>query len=78
MKVEIITPDANIFAGEANAIQVPGTDGLLGILNGHAALVSTLRAGKVKVTVENGEDKFFDINGGVVEVLNNTIMILAE
>ncbi|MFT6845960.1 MAG: F-type H+-transporting ATPase subunit epsilon [Flavobacteriales bacterium] len=78
MKVEIITPDANIFAGEATALQVPGTDGLLGILNGHAPLVSTLAKGKVKVTAENGEDKFFDINGGVVEVLNNKVMILAE
>jgi F-type H+-transporting ATPase subunit epsilon len=78
MKVEIITPDANVFAGEATALQVPGTDGLLGILNGHAPLVSTLQAGKVKVTVEKGEEKFFDINGGVVEVLNNSVMILAE
>lgn len=78
MKVEIITPDANVFAGEATALQVPGTDGLLGILSGHAPLVSTLKAGKVKVTVEKGEEKFFDINGGVVEVLNNTVMILAE
>lgn len=78
MKVEIITPDANVFAGEAIALQVPGTDGLLGILNGHAPLVSTLQAGKVKVTVEKGEEKFFDINGGVVEVLNNSVMILAE
>lgn len=78
MKVEIITPDSNVFAGEATALQVPGADGLLGILNGHAPLVSTLQAGKVKVTVEKGEEKFFDINGGVVEVLNNTVMILAE
>lgn len=78
MKVEIITPDKNVFAGEASAVQVPGTDGLLGILNDHAPLVSTLKAGQVKLTVEKGEEKFFDINGGVVEVLNNKIMVLAE
>lgn len=77
MKVEIITPDTNVFSGEATAVQVLGVDGLLGILNDHAPLISTLQEGKVKLTVE-GQDQFFDINGGVVEVLNNTIMILAE
>lgn len=77
MQVEIITPDATVFSGQAEALVVPGTDGLLGILNSHAPLISSLKEGEVKVT-QNGQDQLFNINGGVVEVQNNTVMVLAE
>ena len=47
------------------------------ILNNHAPLISALQKGKVKIR-KNGSDEFFEINGGVIEVLNNKILILAE
>jgi len=77
MLLDIISPDKKIFSGEVEAIVVPGTEGSIGILNHHAPLISTLDAGQVKVT--NGQkDEFYDIKGGVVEVLNNKVIILAE
>jgi len=77
MNVEIITPDKQLFKGEATSVVVPGSDGLLGILSNHAPLISSLKKGTVKVSSNNG-DESFEVNGGVVEVLNNSVMILAE
>ena len=77
MNVDIITPDKNLFTGEASSITVPGSDGSLGILDNHAALISSLKEGQVKLTTTEGE-KTFDVKGGVIEVLNNKVIILAE
>ena len=77
MRIEIITADAQLFKGEATYVGVPGVDGSLGFLNNHAPLITVLKAGKVKVTTEDG-DKFFDVKGGVVEVNKNTVIVLAE
>ena len=77
MNLSIITPDKNLYAGEASSVVVPGTDGMLGVLDGHAPLISSLKKGQVKVTTAKGEE-LFDVNGGVIEVMNNTVIILAE
>jgi F-type H+-transporting ATPase subunit epsilon len=77
MNVEIITPDKQLFKGDATSVVVPGSDGLLGILNNHAPLISSLKKGTVKLSTSEGEQTF-EVKGGVVEVLNNTVMILAE
>ena len=77
MTVEIITPDKEIFSGSASLVQLPGIDGLFEILENHAALVAALSKGKIKLITEN-ETLFFEINGGVVEVLKNKVQILAE
>lgn len=77
MKLEIITPDKRIFEGEADLIQLPGSDGLFEILNNHAPMIAALKKGRVKVGKAN-DFQFFEINGGVVEVLNNKILVLAD
>jgi len=76
MKLQIVTPDEELFSGEVNSIVVPGTDGLIGILNDHAPMVSSLKQGKIKVDVDK-QEKFFDVMGGVEEVLRNNVIILA-
>ncbi|MBK8586496.1 MAG: ATP synthase F1 subunit epsilon [Bacteroidetes bacterium] len=77
MHLEIITPDKKIFAGEVTSVSVPGTTGRFEMLNNHAPIISTLLNGKVKVKDKEGV-KTFDVKGGVVENLNNKIIILAE
>lgn len=78
MKLEIITPDTNLYSGDASSIIAPGIDGSLGILDNHAALITTLAKGQVKVTEANGNNLTFDVEGGVLEVCNNKTIILAE
>jgi F-type H+-transporting ATPase subunit epsilon len=80
VKVEIITPDSTIFTGDnVGLIQLPGIDGSFEVLNNHAPLISVLRKGKIKV-INKGEkeERFFDINGGVIEVVSNKVLVLAE
>ena len=77
MQLEIITPEENIYSGEVDMINLPGSDGFFGLLDGHAPLISTLKAGDIKIT-ENGSDKTFTVNSGVVEVNNNKVIVLAE
>ncbi len=77
MKLEIITPDKKVFSGEAAAVTFPGTEGQFQVLNNHAPLVSTLGVGDL--TVDTGSTKqVFRIDGGVVEVLKNKVLVLAE
>ncbi len=77
MKLEIITPDKTIFEGEAELVQLPGIDGSFEILNNHAPLISALDTGKIKVKTA-GVESFYEINGGVIEVLDNKVLILAQ
>ncbi len=78
MFLEIITPDKKLFSGEVDLIKVPGTKGSFEILKNHAPIISTLEAGNVKVVSDKGGTEFFRINGGVIEVKHNKIVILAE
>ena len=75
-KIAIITPDKELFSGEVSSVVLPGTDGLIGVLKDHAPMVTSLKEGQIKVNLEK-EEKFFDVNGGVVEVLKNNVIILA-
>lgn len=77
MKLEIITPNQEIFSGEVSLIQLPGIDGLFEILNLHAPLIAALKKGKIKVE-NKGNIEYFEINSGVVEVLKNKVLVLAE
>jgi len=77
MQLDIVTPDEQIYSGEIKLVKLPGVDGSFEILNNHAALISTLEKGKIKIIEENNEVKFFDINDGVVEVQNNKVIVLA-
>ncbi len=77
MRIDILSPDKTIFEGEADALVLPGKDGSFGILENHAPMIATLAEGKVKVT-SKGEDQFFEVNGGVVEVVKNRVIVLSE
>ncbi|MEE1883946.1 ATP synthase F1 subunit epsilon [Pedobacter flavus] len=77
MNLEILTPDKKIFEGEVSSVTVPGTMGSFQILKDHAPIISTLEDGAV-VIKGSGNDTTFNIKGGVVEVLNNKIIVLAE
>jgi F-type H+-transporting ATPase subunit epsilon len=78
MFLEIVTPDKKVFSGNIKLIQVPGSKGQFEVLRNHAPIISTLSTGKVKIISNDGEKTFFDIQGGVIEVKNNIITVLAE
>ena len=78
MVVEIITPDAKLFEGEVNSIKLPGTNGGFEILNNHAPIISTLTAGEISIALDQGQNQSFEIQGGVIEMQNNKIIVLAD
>jgi F-type H+-transporting ATPase subunit epsilon len=78
MFLEIITPSKKIYSGEVTLVQLPGTKGSFAVLKNHAPLISTLEAGKIKVVEKGDQVSFFEIDGGVVEVKHNKIIVLTE
>ncbi|MCK0133087.1 F0F1 ATP synthase subunit epsilon [Arenibacter sp. S6351L] len=92
MYLEIVSPEATLFAGEVTAVTVPGIDGEFQMLNNHAPIVSLLQEGKVRikgniVLEEAYESKFskapngdtiLAISSGTVEMKNNKAIVLAD
>jgi F-type H+-transporting ATPase subunit epsilon len=78
MLLEIIAPDQNLYSGEVDLVQVPGSKGSFEILRNHAPIISTLDKGRIKIVDIKGGVRFFEVDGGVIEVKNNKIIVLAE
>jgi F-type H+-transporting ATPase subunit epsilon len=76
MKLEILTPETKLFSGEVKSVKLPGTAGTFEVLDHHAPLISTLDAGSIRVRPENGEDQYFEVNAGFVEVLDNVVTVM--
>jgi len=76
MYLELITPDKKIFEGEVQSVKLPGSLGGFEVLNSHAALVSSLGKGEVVIKATDGGT--YTIDGGVAEVKDNKLIILAE
>ncbi|AKP51436.1 ATP synthase F1 subunit epsilon [Cyclobacterium amurskyense] len=77
MHLEIITPDQKVFEGEVSEATFPGADGSFQVLKNHAAIISALVKGAVSYTTTEGQ-KSLVVDGGVVEVNDNKIIVLAE
>lgn len=77
MYLEIVTPDQKVFEGEVISVTFPGTDGSFQVLNNHAPLLSTLKKGTIVYKDKKNEYDVI-VDGGVVEVLNNKVIVLAE
>jgi len=78
MHLEILTPDKKLFSGDAEYVNVPGRLGGLGILRNHAPIISSLKAGEVKVRDMAKKEHLFTIKGGIMEVHKDKVTVLAE
>jgi F-type H+-transporting ATPase subunit epsilon len=77
MILEIITPEKNIFNGTVDSVILPGKSGSFQLLNDHAPMVSTLQKGDLVYEI-NGKKETLLVDGGVLEVANNKVLVLAE
>jgi F-type H+-transporting ATPase subunit epsilon len=78
MKIEIITPDRKVYEGEIKSVRVPGKKGSFQVLKDHAPIISTLDKGSVIIIDQDNKEAIFEIDGGVIEVKTNRIILLAE
>jgi F-type H+-transporting ATPase subunit epsilon len=78
MKIEIVTPDKKVYEGDIKSVRVPGKKGSFQVLKDHAPIVSTLEDGPVIIIDSEGKETILEINGGVIEVKANKIILLAD
>lgn len=76
-KLDLVTPLAKILSEEVNFVMLRTTEGDMGILPNHAPFVAGLATGEMKVR-NNGQEKFYYISGGFVEIFDNVVTILAD
>lgn len=78
MILEIITPEKKAFSGEVNSVKFPGVSGGFEILKNHAPIISTLTKGYIRIIKSDNKTETLTINGGVIEMQNNKIIVLAD
>ncbi len=78
MRVTVISPEDSVFDGEATAVVAPAHDGEVGILPKHAPFMTLLGEGKLTVRQEGGADKIFRVRGGILQVMDDVVNVVAE
>jgi F-type H+-transporting ATPase subunit epsilon len=77
LHVEVVTAEREIYNGEADMVVAKGTEGVLGILPRHAALLTTLAIGEMRIKLGDAEEPLF-VAGGFLEVRDNVVTVLAD
>ncbi len=78
IRLEIVTVERKLFDDDVNMVVAPGTEGVLGILPHHTALLTGLSYGELVVKKDGQPDQYFAIGGGFMEVQPNHIVVLAD
>jgi F-type H+-transporting ATPase subunit epsilon len=76
--VDIVSAEGEIFSGEASMVFAPAVMGEIGIAPRHAPLLTTLKPGEVRVQTPVGEEHFFFVSGGAIEIQPHLVTILAD
>ena len=76
LKVSVISPEASLYEGDATSVVVPAFDGEVGILTGHAPMMTLL--GKGELRIDGASGKKFTIEGGFLQVLGNHVRVVTE
>jgi len=76
--VDIVSPSGSVFKGAARGIVAPGTEGSFEVLRNHAPMIASFEVGTIVLTQASGDRIRFATSGGFLEVLNNTVTVLAE
>lgn len=75
--LEIVTPERQVFSEEVDSVVCPGIEGELGVLPHHAPLLTTLGVGELRIR-RGGEEEFFAIAGGFLQVRPDKVVVMAE
>jgi F-type H+-transporting ATPase subunit epsilon len=77
IELEVVTPERSLVHESVTEVEIPGKDGYMGVLPGHAPLLSLLGSGFLSYTVQ-GSTRFLSVHGGFVEVLPDHVRVLAD
>ena len=76
LEVELVSPEKKVFSKDADMVIISGTEGDFGVLPGHAPIISTIRPGSLEIQESSDTERMF-VAGGIVEVLDDKVSILA-
>ena len=76
--VDIVSAEGEIFSGAAKMVFVPASQGDIGIAPRHAPLLTLLKAGEVRVQTPDGQEQFFYVGGGALEIQPKKVTVLAD
>ncbi len=76
--VDIVSAEGEIFSGAATMVFAPASQGEIGIAPRHAPLLTTLKPGEVRVQTPEGEEQYFYVGGGAIEVQPHLVTVLAD
>lgn len=78
MICSILTPEKEVFTGTVKSVKVPGISGQFEVLDGHAAIVSALGTGEIRLIDDKGQRTSYTIKRGFIEVLDNEVSLLVQ
>src|SRR6202167_3146185 len=76
--VDIVSAEGEIFSGEARMVFLPASEGEIGVTPRHAPLLTLLKPGEVRVQPPEGEEHYFYVGGGALEVQPTKVTVLAD
>ena len=77
MRVDIVTPERRLASADVTSVQIPGADGDLTAMDGHAPTITTLRPGVLRANMANGSTAYV-VTGGFAEITAAGVSVLAE
>jgi len=78
MKVDVVSAEESLFAGEAKFVSLPGESGELGVLPGHTPLITRVRPGTVKIVLTDDTEESIFVAGGLLEIQPNHVTVLSD
>lgn len=78
LQVDVVSAEEEVFSGQAQFVALPGELGELGILPGHAPLITRIRPGTVRIKTESGAEELLFVAGGILEVQPGGVSVLAD
>ena len=77
-ELNVVSAEQKIFTGQVVSVRVTGVDGELGVYAGHVPLLTSIKPGMVKYTLEDGKEEFIYVSGGFLEVQPTIVTVLAD
>jgi F-type H+-transporting ATPase subunit epsilon len=78
IQVEVVSAEESIFSGQAKYVSIPGEMGDMGILPGHAPLITRIKPGAVRIEKADGDEEFVFVAGGILEVQPRLVTVLSD
>ncbi|WP_448212334.1 F0F1 ATP synthase subunit epsilon [Colwellia sp. MEBiC06753] len=76
--LNVVSAEEELFSGRIESLQITGSEGELGIMPGHAPLLTSLKPGMARIVKQHGEEEVLYLSGGMLEVQPNSVTVLAD